>query len=806
MASSVVGNLIIRLAADIGTYQSGMRKAQRETDRKVRSMQKSFDNFDRRIQRFSTSVQGAFAAIGGAVAVRAIANASQEMQRIQSSLEAATGSSARAAKEFAFVRQEADRLGLDLKNTAKEYASLTAAAKGTALEGQATRDIFIGVSEAATALGLTAEQTGGALNAIQQMISKGSVQAEELRGQLGERLPGAFQLAAKSMGKTTAELSKMLEQGEVAAEDLLPKLAQGLQDLYGDRAAEQGSKGLTQALNRLNTAFFEMLGSGNVDGLSMSINNLADKLNDPEIQQGLQTVIQGIVDLTGVTVTAITKFADFGKAIGETFGRMAVGAADPIERIDDKIAALQKRLAGLSNDQVLGQLGAAGIPGADTGPPTGEAAAAIRKQIADLKKQRAELASMLITVEADTPETPNTGSGTGNTGSGNKHGKTKVSEAEKLIASMREQVALYGELSKAEEARISLANGFYGPVTEQQEALIMQLAREYDARVASAESTKKQEEALENLKGSIANVTEELQTQTERSIAANESRLQIIANAIERNLITEQKANELRAKSWERLADDVNEKTNEMSAFAEQAARNIQDELGDTLRDTLSGDFDGILDSWTNMLLDMAAQAQAAQLAKMLLGDFGADGGKGKLGGLLGTIGTSLAGSLGGMFGGGGVSSASAGQSLADAGIGGSSFGVPSMFGPGRANGGAAYPNTIHPINERGIPEVLTSGGRDYLMMGSQSGYVTPAQPSVAAPAANSAPVTNVSIQTAPGLEAVQTGERQNSTGGMDMQFVVKAVKSELTRDIAQRGDYSRAQERTYPQLKRSGS
>ena len=92
MASSVVGNLIIRLAADIGTYQSGMRKAQRETDRKVRSMQKSFDNFDRRIQRFSTSVQGAFAAIGGAVAVRAIANASQEMQRIQSSLEAATGS------------------------------------------------------------------------------------------------------------------------------------------------------------------------------------------------------------------------------------------------------------------------------------------------------------------------------------------------------------------------------------------------------------------------------------------------------------------------------------------------------------------------------------------------------------------------------------------------------------------------------------------------------------------------------------------------------------------------------------------
>lgn len=65
----------------------------------------------------------------------------------------------------------------------------------------------------------------GAFLALGQMISKGKVQAEELRGQLGERLPGAFQLAAKAMNMTTAELDKFMADGKLTAEELLPKLA-----------------------------------------------------------------------------------------------------------------------------------------------------------------------------------------------------------------------------------------------------------------------------------------------------------------------------------------------------------------------------------------------------------------------------------------------------------------------------------------------------------------------------------------------------------------------------------------------------
>jgi len=69
-----------------------------------------------------------------------------------------------------------------------------------------------------------------------------------------------------------------------------------------------------------------------------------------------------------------------------------------------------------------------------------------------------------------------------------------------------------------------------------------------------------------------------------------------------------------------------------MDEFAAQAARNIQDTLGETVLRTMKGDFDGILDLWADTVNRMVAQAVAAQLGNALLGaDFAKTG---NLGGL----------------------------------------------------------------------------------------------------------------------------------------------------------------------------
>jgi len=196
------------------------------------------------VNELAKSLQGMAITAGAALSVSALAQsfiqANVESQRLAKGLTAVTGSTGAGAAEMQYLQATADKLGLSLAAAAPAYVNLTAATKGTRLEGQATKDIFEAVSLAMAKLGKSSADTQGALLAIEQMVSKGVVSAEELRGQLGERLPGAFKLAAEAMGVTEQELGKMLESGEILAVDLLPRLAQGLNKLYDDGKAVTG--------------------------------------------------------------------------------------------------------------------------------------------------------------------------------------------------------------------------------------------------------------------------------------------------------------------------------------------------------------------------------------------------------------------------------------------------------------------------------------------------------------------------------------------------------------------------------------
>lgn len=207
------------------------------------------------------------------------ASASAERLRIGLDFSSAVGSAA----EIAYLRRTTNELGLEFDSTAKAYQQFSAAARGTSLEGEKARAVFESVAKASAVMGLNAENTSGVLLALQQMISKGTVQSEELKSQLGERLPGAFQTAARAMGVTTAELGKMLEQGKVVADDFLPKFAQELDRSLGD-AAEKAADRLDAAVNRYNTAwdrFKQNVGDSGVSGFwAGQMNILSDAMGN----------------------------------------------------------------------------------------------------------------------------------------------------------------------------------------------------------------------------------------------------------------------------------------------------------------------------------------------------------------------------------------------------------------------------------------------------------------------------------------------------------------------------------------------
>lgn len=190
---------------------------------------------------------GAAAAMTG----KQVLDASLQMDRLNKAYATITGSSSAAQNQLDYMYDVTQRLGLQFQGTAEAAKGFFAAGKDSALKDH-LNGIFESVSMAGSALALSKDQMDGVFLALGQMISKGKVQAEELRGQLGERLPGAFDAAARAMGVTTAKLDDMLKKGQVTAEEMLPKLAKVLHDDFAIAAAE-ASQGLQAQLNRLST-------------------------------------------------------------------------------------------------------------------------------------------------------------------------------------------------------------------------------------------------------------------------------------------------------------------------------------------------------------------------------------------------------------------------------------------------------------------------------------------------------------------------------------------------------------------------
>ena len=167
-----------------------------------------------------------------------------------------------AGKALSFTKGLADQLGLSFKTLAGSFSSFTAAASSAGVPLDVQRELFASVSKAAQQLGLSNDELKGSLLALQQVASKGTVQMEELRGQLGERLPIAFGAAAKGLGITQQELIKLVETGRLTSAQFFPALTKGLNQLL---SASEGAPTAAQNLGKLGNAWDELQTSFGTD-------------------------------------------------------------------------------------------------------------------------------------------------------------------------------------------------------------------------------------------------------------------------------------------------------------------------------------------------------------------------------------------------------------------------------------------------------------------------------------------------------------------------------------------------------------
>ena len=140
------------------------------------------------------ALAGGFIGIGAA-AVAAIADVTafnNELQKQQRALSNTVATQAELEQAFQAIEQAGADFLVPIGDATQQFTKLNAAARSSGFSVSEVEEVYRGLAAANVALGGDTERLNGILLATQQVFSKGKVQAEELRGQIGERLPGAF--------------------------------------------------------------------------------------------------------------------------------------------------------------------------------------------------------------------------------------------------------------------------------------------------------------------------------------------------------------------------------------------------------------------------------------------------------------------------------------------------------------------------------------------------------------------------------------------------------------------------------------
>lgn len=235
-----------------------------------------------RMQKRNWLWRGAIRLIGAYFSIQTLRNIVQtgsKLQLIQRSIEGLTGSS----QDWDFLNQQAYKFGLSLNTVASGYKNFYSSASMAGFGRGQIQSMFSDILLGARSIGASDQQIGGALLALEQMMSKGRVSMEELRRQLGNALPGAFEIGAKAMGVTTAKFNELVKAG-ISANEFVPKFIKTFKEQY-----EKGWADVEQTaaigLGRIGYAWekfaFEFLHGETGKALAQGLNRIAEFMVSP---------------------------------------------------------------------------------------------------------------------------------------------------------------------------------------------------------------------------------------------------------------------------------------------------------------------------------------------------------------------------------------------------------------------------------------------------------------------------------------------------------------------------------------------
>ena len=186
-----------------------------------------------------------------------LVNTAREAGRARTILRNISTDAREYSRSLKFLADLTDKYGTDLIGTTEAFAKFKAAATPAGIALAEQERIFSNISKAMASFGISGGEASLTMMAITQMMSKGKISSEELRRQLGERMPVAMQAMANAAGVSMAQLDKLLKEGKLRSADIMGKFSDELAKLSGDTSTDN----LESSLGRLKNAFTDLADS-----------------------------------------------------------------------------------------------------------------------------------------------------------------------------------------------------------------------------------------------------------------------------------------------------------------------------------------------------------------------------------------------------------------------------------------------------------------------------------------------------------------------------------------------------------------
>ncbi len=739
--AEAIGALRAELSANAAQFESDMKRAKNAVQSNATGMSKSMDrvrgSFDGTIKsllNFKTISAAAF--IAGTAAVMKIAD---EYTLLDNKLKLVTKSS----EDLQYVEQKLYEQSLRSHSSYSASVDLYSRfAKATETLG-VSQDLLLQVTEtlnkAMIISGATQEESKNAIIQLSQGMASGVLRGEEFNS-IMENGSRVAKMLADYLKVDIGELRNMSKEGKITSAIMINAFTAATSTINAEFGKMQPT--IAQAMTDLRTVFGKLVSDSNkgADGtksVAEEITKLAKTIDDN--RQGIIELFVQIISLASKAARAVgnigqsiqgwaavkagrLSFLDFARMNAEELAAWLKENNTEVKKLQGELDKVNRKIEGLT-DPVSISLGYGS-----------------GNEIENLVRERARLEEAIRKAQQAKPDRGNEFPEIKGKGLDAEVAKKAAEEAKKHAEQIKKVVEalqfeheqlLRNDREKAialalEQARVT-ASSKWGQVITELAGKNYDLAQETKAAADEAKAMTEAYGEWEKEKQAVIDaINDEIDRIKEEATTYGMSQKQITLYRLAQQGATEDQIAMAEAllTAIERQ-DAVKKLTEELITPQEKYNERVKElkELLDSMAITWDQYTQGMANAKKE--LDEATKDQSDKMAEMkqMIEGWGRDAtdaivdycltGKNSFKDMIDAMIRDLMRFI--LY-----------QSLIKPFVGYITGGLGDIFGSGKAIGGAVQGGKMYPVNERGMPELLSIGSKQYLMMTKKGGYVSP--------------------------------------------------------------------------------